>query len=431
MVMPRAARGRLGMDKVTIGAQVTRLLTSKGLRQARRLWHAAPRLLTRARGKLLFFYEPGDPYSHLAVQYLEPLAARYRVRPRAYLVPPPPDDAAPDRARLAAWALRDAMLLAPVHRLSFPAGAAPQSPERVRDFAASLTGALRQADFAHTATLTGTAFWDGRRLPEANATPDAALAEGGALRAKLGHYLGGTFYFEGEWYWGVDRLHHLQARLAEAGLDTAQGTPGPAPCPDVTLTGRPGGGRRLHFFLSLRSPYTYIAAPRVFALARHYQADLQLRFVLPMVMRGLAVPRAKRLYIALDTKREAERLGMDFGFIADPVGRGAERGLAVLHHAIAAGRGPEFALSFLKGVFADGIDAATDKGLAALATRAGVSGAQVRVALADESWRDVAEANRQEMLAMGLWGVPSFRVDDRPGHWGQDRLFRIEQDLNG
>ena len=122
---------------------------------------------------------------------------------------------------------------------------------------------------------------------------------------------------------------------------------------------------------------------------------------------------------------------MDFGFIADPVGRGAERGLAVLHHAIAAGRGPEFALSFLKGVFADGIDAATDKGLAALATRAGVSGAQVRVALADESWRDVAEANRQEMLAMGLWGVPSFRVDDRPGHWGQDRLFRIEQDLNG
>jgi 2-hydroxychromene-2-carboxylate isomerase len=33
------------------------------------------------------------------------------------------------------------------------------------------------------------------------------------------------------------------------------------------------------------------------------------------------------------------------------------------------------------------------------------------------------------MFANGLWGVPSFRVDDGPAHWGQDRLWAIEQDL--
>ncbi|MBA3880131.1 MAG: hypothetical protein C0500_10500 [Sphingobium sp.] len=27
------------------------------------------------------------------------------------------------------------------------------------------------------------------------------------------------------------------------------------------------------------------------------------------------------------------------------------------------------------------------------------------------------------------WGVPSFQVDDRPGWWGQDRLWMIEDDL--
>ena len=41
-----------------------------------------------------------------------------------------------------------------------------------------------------------------------------------------------------------------------------------------------------------------------------------------------------------------------------------------------------------------------------------------------------AEANRAAMLDAGLWGVPSFRVNDRPAHWGQDRLWTVEADLN-
>jgi 2-hydroxychromene-2-carboxylate isomerase len=35
---------------------------------------------------------------------------------------------------------------------------------------------------------------------------------------------------------------------------------------------------------------------------------------------------------------------------------------------------------------------------------------------------------------MGLWGVPSFRLLGRPGEpdystWGQDRLWRVEQEI--
>ena len=52
-----------------------------------------------------------------------------------------------------------------------------------------------------------------------------------------------------------------------------------------------------------------------------------------------------------------------------------------------------------------------------------------------ESWRDEIEANRQTLLEMGLWGVPSFRLRgpaEAPDFctWGQDRIWRIEQEIH-
>jgi 2-hydroxychromene-2-carboxylate isomerase len=148
-----------------------------------------------------------------------------------------------------------------------------------------------------------------------------------------------------------------------------------------------------------------------------------------MVMRGLPVPKAKRLYITRDVKREADRLGIRFGHAVDPVGKPAERGLALLHHAIPLGKGSALAESFLQGVFADGIYAGDDQGLWQIAERAGLSRHEMDAALVDPSWQVVAEANRQKMLDLGCWGVPSFRVKDCPAIWGNDRLWMVEQDV--
>lgn len=254
---------------------------------------------------------------------------------------------------------------------------------------------------------------------------------GTAKRRKLGHYLSGMFCFEGEWYWGVDRLNYLEERLAEAGLDRTAGTPMLAPWRDLELAPPPASTHRpvIDYWFSFRSPYSWISVPRMRKLARHYNADLRLRFVLPMVMRGLPVPGRKRLYIMLDTKREAERAGLPFGTVVDSVGAGAARALAVLHKAIPLGKGEEFAESGCRAVFADGIDIASDSGLMQAAKRAGVSPETVKEALADESWRDAVEENRQALFEAGLWGVPSFRVDGLPAHWGQDRFWALEQDI--
>jgi 2-hydroxychromene-2-carboxylate isomerase len=185
----------------------------------------------------------------------------------------------------------------------------------------------------------------------------------------------------------------------------------------------------IHFYCSLRSPYTYLAAAQVRALAAHYGATVHLRFVLPMVMRGLPVPLAKRLYILRDAKREAKRLGLDFGCVVDPVGKPVENGLALLYAAEEQGRGAQMLESFLQGVFADGIDAGSAQGLQHIAERAGMQAGDIQQALRNDAWREQAESNRADMFARGVWGVPAFRVNEGPVLWGQDRLWMLEEDL--
>ena len=238
------------------------------------------------------------------------------------------------------------------------------------------------------------------------------------------------FYFEGEWYWGVDRLHHLEARLAAAGLDGRAGEPMLAPFQreSASIDVRTPGAI-IDYWFSFRSPYSYIALPRVARVAEQCGAELRLRFILPMVMRGLPVPKAKRLYIMRDCKREADATGEVFGTTLDPVGVGVERAIAVLHHAIARGQGAAFAIAALRGSFAQGIDLTTDEGLIGVARGAGLSEADVRAALADDSWRAIAETNRAALFEAGLWGAPTFRVNGLPAHWGQDRIWALEEDI--
>ena len=65
----------------------------------------------------------------------------------------------------------------------------------------------------------------GRRFPTLSKLPlvsDTLAAEqretGRREREALGHYLGGTLYYAGEWYWGIDRLPYLEERLIQTGL---------------------------------------------------------------------------------------------------------------------------------------------------------------------------------------------------------------------
>jgi 2-hydroxychromene-2-carboxylate isomerase len=414
--------------RLVVSRVVSRVLTSRTVRDL-------ARARRRRRGTPLidYFHQVDDPYSHLAVQLLGPLSRRYGVTVRPWLVPPPDDAAAPERTRLAAYALRDAQRAAAEYGLHFPSDARPPEPAAVRAVAATLSEILAEPDFAKRAMVAGAALWTGGRTAGAAGDGATALALGGAERERLGHYLGAMLNFEGEWCWGADRLNHLEERLAGLGRDTESGASRLAPYSDLILGPVPdragGAAPVVELWFSFRSPYSWIAFPRVRRLAQHYGAELRLRYILPMVMRGLPVPRIKARYIMRDTKREADRAGLPFGTIVDPVGPGAERALAVVHAAVPLGLGEAFAEGALRAAWAEGVDLASDEGLVGVASAAGLTRAQVEAALADESWRATAEANREALFEAGLWGAPSFRVNGGAAWWGQDRLWALEQDL--
>jgi 2-hydroxychromene-2-carboxylate isomerase len=411
-------------------------LTSRSRRDTLRNFHALRRRLSGAKPTIRYFHQVDDPYSHLAAQMLTPLLARYDVGIEVHLVPPPDDAAAPERERLRGYGLRDAARLARAYRLDFPQDARLPSPETTMLATRRLAANLEPRAFAARVPVVG-AFWSGGNLDPAGAVPphvaEAALERGRALRAKLGHYLGGTFQFEGEWYWGVDRLNHLEERLSELGLDrAAAGTPPLSPYRTMRLDRAAAAGPApvIEFWFSFRSPYVSIAFPRVRKLARHYSAELVLRPILPMIMRGLPVPPSKSRYIMLDTMREAERSAMDYGRMIEPVGSPVERCMAVQWRAMALGKGEEFGELALKSIFAQGRSPGEDKVLYDIARRAGLTKEDVRAGLADEGWRVPAEANRKALLEAGLWGAPTYRVNGKPAHWGQDRLWALEEDID-
>ena len=185
------------------------------------------------------------------------------------------------------------------------------------------------------------------------------------------------------------------------------------------------GVEKVEFFFSYRSPYSYLAAPRAFELEERYSIALDVRGVIPMVMRGQSVPREKGLHTLRDAKREAEALGMPFGPMFDPVGEGAMRCLAVGELAKDEGRQREFVLRAGSAIWSQAIEVASDEGLKAVVESAGLEWPAAQSAIADEGLRARVEANVAALEAREHWGVPTFVFQDEL-FWGQDRIVDLE-----
>ncbi len=420
--------------RAAVKNRVTRSLFSIERRNNNRRKAERKRQASGAPHTIEYFHEVGDPYAHLMVQLLPEFCQRYEVELTVHLVPPPPDWAAPDRERLETYSRLDAARIAKRAGLRFTDPGTQPTQDQLRIANAQLLAANEQGTFLDKAEQIGEQLWQGGltdgRAPGTDI--EAALEAAGTRRDELGHYLGATLYYAGEWYWGPDRLHYLEQRLRELGatkIDAGEALiyP-PADAPSGNTGHAPDAAPELHWYLSLRSPYTAIVGERVKALAEAYGATLKLRYVLPMVMRGMKVPRKKGFYIMSDVMREAERRGIPFGNAVDPVGEPVERGCAILEEAIQRGKGFEFAQSFLTGVWAEGLDAGTDRGLKKIVERVGLSWSEMKPLIGTDGWRPVAEANREEMFKYEIWGVPSFRVGE-VAVWGQDRLWVIEDAL--
>ncbi|KAI1453378.1 thioredoxin-like protein [Annulohypoxylon moriforme] len=205
-------------------------------------------------------------------------------------------------------------------------------------------------------------------------------------------------------------------------------------------------------FFSFRSPYSYLAAPRLADIAKTYNVDIRLRPVLPLIVRSpewfvTSNPLLFKYIVATDCPRVAEYLNLPYQWPdpdpvnveidADGVYKAAKDQPNIYHLvylgilAEERGQGIPFANEVSRVIWStDGWDQGNH--LAGASRRAGLDLAEMdAVVLKDEArLRQVADTNLKALEEAGHWGVPTCVFQGEP-FFGQDRidllLWRLKQ----
>ena len=203
-------------------------------------------------------------------------------------------------------------------------------------------------------------------------------------------------------------------------------------------------------FWSFRSPYSYLATPRLVQLARDYDLDVNVRVVLPIAVRIEGFfDRVNPLwppYLMRDTFRIAQYHGIPYGWPQpDPIVQDfATRKVASEQpyiyrltrlgvEAARRGRALPFVAEVSRIIFGGDVQGWHEGShLADAARRADLDLAAMDAAItADPASYDATIAqNQQDLETAGHWGVPTMVFEGEP-FFGQDRLdllvWRMEQ----
>ena len=194
-------------------------------------------------------------------------------------------------------------------------------------------------------------------------------------------------------------------------------------------------------FYSYRSPYSYLALPRIMQLVAEYDLTVNLRPVYPLAVR---VPgffkrtNPKFLsYVALNSTRVAKHENIPYGFPRpDPIVQDRTTLEVAAHQpyihrltrlgaaAQIEGKSLPFTYAITKPIW-DGSVAGWQEGdhLAKAASAAGFDLAAMDAAItADpDRYEKIIAGNEQDHAASGHWGVPTF-VFENETFFGQDRI---------
>ena len=393
-----------------------------------------------------YFHQLNDGYSHLTAQIISRLKSKYNIEIKCYLVSETDGANNPEPDLLAKYALEDSSQISRHFNLSFNFNKRPDRDviKKASKIIANLTDDARTENLETISTLV----WSNdiqalEKLSENLEIGDVNdefaerfVQQGNERRSQLGHYSGAMFFYGDEWYWGVDRLYHLERRFLELDLvidHTDNTLLAPQKTLKITKLSK-NNNFALEFFPSLRSPYTAIVYDRVTQFCDECNLKLVMRPVLPMVMRGLPVTRKKGSYIFKDVAREARANGVSFGNFYDPIGKPVRDCYSLFGWAKKNNRSNELLSHFLSAAFAMGINLSRTSNMQYVVERAGLSWDEAKKIIGNKDWYDEIESNRKTIYADGLWGVPSFRLlkDKKTIYsaWGQDRLWVLSRILS-
>ncbi len=203
-------------------------------------------------------------------------------------------------------------------------------------------------------------------------------------------------------------------------------------------------------FWSFRSPYSYLATPRLVEMETEYDLTVNARPVYPLAVRsGDFFSQVNPLwigYLMRDTMRIAEMLGLPYRWprpdpvVVDMQTRAATPNQPYIHRltrlgcaAAEAGHGLAFLREVSHTIWSGEVDSWHEGDhLAKAAARAGcdLAALDAKIANDPDKYEAIIQANQQAHQAAGHWGVPTFVFENEP-FFGQDRLdvllWRIKQ----
>ncbi len=188
----------------------------------------------------------------------------------------------------------------------------------------------------------------------------------------------------------------------------------------------------IDFYFDFTSPYGYLAAVRIDALAAKYQRQVDwhpilLGFIFKQTgqVPPMQIP-LKGEYSLYDMKRSARYHQVPLNFPAEfpKMTLTAARGFYWLKD-----QDPALARSFAQQVyrayFVDNRDVGNADVIMEIATAAGIGRAAFTAALQTDAVKDRFKTENDRAIARGVFGSPYFIVDNEP-FWGADRMEQLE-----
>ena len=390
-----------------------------------------------------YFHEVNDPYSHLCAQILKPLIDHYEIDLVPLIVGKPPKSSTPETEMLMTHSIEDAVMIAPYYNLQFHPLTSEIDHQSI-EVAQSILVNCDQSKFINTAVRVGEALWSGNsdELHSMNDSKNhlnnnhlsSVIKKNNMTRKKMGHYFGGVFAYEGECYWGIDRLPHLEKRLTEVGAKKGdkEGTVMSKKYSVVNKKQWPE--LYLDIFWSGRSPYSYLAMKPLAELREKYNVELRYQIIQPMVMRGMKINPEKGLYIVKDCMRIANENNIPFGNIIDPVGEAVERCYSMFDYVRKNRKEEQYLHAFAKAVWAEGKHGYLTSTLKTIINKIDLDWEEAKTELDSTNWINETDKNRETLYKLGKWGPPTMSLSNSEGEnlitvWGQDRIWLIEETI--
>ncbi len=216
----------------------------------------------------------------------------------------------------------------------------------------------------------------------------------------------------GELFWGQDRIPFVEAAVRKHPPQ-----------------------RTLDVYWDFSSPFAYLGCSQVSALAARTGAKVRWHAVLlGGLFRAIGTPdvplatfsEAKQRHVARDLDRWAAHWGVPYRFPS----RFPTRSLDALRvwFALPEDRRDAYRDAVFRAYWAEDRDIADPAVLAACVGDSAIAAAALAQSKSDDVKRALREST-EAAVARGVFGVPTFVVDEKDLYWGQDRLALVEDAL--